>query len=799
MKKNHNQLSHQNEEEGRRSKIDEEAPMHEAPQPQPQPLSPIQERPAPKKRGRPPQKVQAREESKPPENAPPKRTRRTKAAVPAADLQGVPLPEAEVSEPVEDLSPSSPKKRGRRQAPVPAGPSLISNPSPAKATTPREDDDSSEDELLLTTSKPANARLTTPSRTGAPNGGGTPRMFLHCVEILTPRRMLASARRDHASPERGSPGLRQPAIAYIPPAGTPRLPAPFLSAGGSPSKRPPPPPSAGRRLAARTPSPGPLAPRLPGLQPPESPSRAARRPVPASPSKAKGKQREQPTDELPRVLPEHLHRLLERQKGAILRSLQRPPEIDEIEVYGEDYPPTNNAAHEQLSDLLQGTVVRGEGNSCLLIGPSGSGKTQLVERAIAELPSKPIVVRLSGHAQHNDRLAIREIAWQLAQQTGQSFLPNDSEDAEDEEPGPPAPAEHEHAVDPEADADHDADVDAEIDEDENPFLDSARAPVPALDSVAPTIALPPPAHLLALISMIPTLPRPTIIILDGFDLFATHARQALLYCLLDTAQACRTGTGSGSGMAVVGVTARVDTINLLEKRVKSRFSGRMIRTACPAKIEHWVELAKATLSAPVVSESTKGSADEKEWVRVWAKAVENFAGSEDVVEAFKETYALTRDYQMFRRIMTQTRLTLELNTSSPYPTVAKLDSATKTQRCPPRLPALETLPYPAVCLLIASVHASTSGHDTFTFEMLHDAFKTQVRTSQSAPVQVAGGGVGMAFERLVELRVFLPAAAPAASIAKEFALHRSAVDRFEVRRTVDAIGQLSLKKWFTKA
>ncbi|KAI1796040.1 origin recognition complex subunit 4 C-terminus-domain-containing protein [Ganoderma leucocontextum] len=605
--------------------------------------------------------------------------------------------------------------------------------------------------------------------------------------------MLATARRDLGSPDRGSPGLRQPGVAHIPPAGTPRLPAAFPSTGGSQSKRQPPPPSAGTQRAVRTPSPGPLVSRLPGLQPPESPSRAGRKAGPASPSKGKGKQREQPTEELPRILPGHLHPLLDRQKRAILKSLQRPPEIDEIEVYGEDYPPTNNAAYEQLSDLLQGTVGRGEGNSCLLVGPSGSGKTQLVEKAIAELPSKPIVVRLSGHAHHNDRLAIREIAWQLAQQTGQSFLPNDPEDAEDEEPGALALVDQEHVSDPEPDAD--ADVGAEADEDENPFLESA--PVLAPDSVAPAIALPPPAHLLALISMIPTLPRPTVIVLDGFDLFATHARQALLYCLLDTAQACRTGTGSGSGMAVVGVTARIDTINLLEKRVKSRFSGRMIRTACPARVQHWVELAKATLGASVVSEGAKESADEKEWDRVWTKAVGAFMGSEDVVEALKETYALTRDFQMFRRIMT--RLALELSPSSPYPTVAKLDSATETQRCPPRLPSLETLPYPAVCLLIASVHASTSGHDAFTFEMLHDAFKTQVRTSQSAPVHVAGGGVGMAFERLVDLRVFLPAAAPVASIAKEFALHRSAVDRFEVRRAVDAIGQLSLKKWFTKA
>lgn len=64
-------------------------------------------------------------------------------------------------------------------------------------------------------------------------------------------------------------------------------------------------------------------------------------------------------------------------------------------------------------------------------------------------------------------------------------------------------------------------------------------------------------------------------------------------------------------------------------------------------------------------------------------------------------------------------------------------------------------------------------------------------------------GLGQAFERLGDLRVFLPAAAAAAggagSVAKEFVLHRSVVERFEVKRAVDAIGQLSLKKWLTKA
>ena len=48
-----------------------------------------------------------------------------------------------------------------------------------------------------------------------------------------------------------------------------------------------------------------------------------------------------------------------------------------------------------------------------------------------------------------------------------------------------------------------------------------------------------------------------------------------------------------------------------------------------------------------------------------------------------------------------------------------------------------------MCLLIASVHADTAGHSTFTFETLFNYFQDQARASTSAPVQVNGGSIGM--------------------------------------------------------
>ncbi len=228
----------------------------------------------------------------------------------------------------------------------------------------------------------------------------------------------------------------------------------------------------------------------------------------------------------------------------------------------------------------------------------------MVEQALSELPEAPIVIRLSGHAQTNDRLAMREIAWQLVQQTGASLLPS-----EPSEEGP-------------------------MEDSENPFVDAPES----------STTLPPPAHLLALISMIPTLSRPTIIILDAFYLFALHARQSLLYCLFDTVQHTKGGL-KGKGMSVIGVTTRVDTINLLEKRVKSRFSGRIFRTSSPSDLDHWIHLSKSALGAPLDSDP------DDEWVSAWRASLDDFLQDPKVIDTLSETFSLSRDVRLLNRIL----------------------------------------------------------------------------------------------------------------------------------------------------
>lgn len=64
--------------------------------------------------------------------------------------------------------------------------------------------------------------------------------------------------------------------------------------------------------------------------------------------------------------------------------------------------------------------------------------------------------------------------------------------------------------------------------------------------------------------------KSVIFILDEFDLFCVHGNQTLIYNLFDVSQSAQ------APICVVGMTRRNDVIELLEKRVKSRFSHRQI-------------------------------------------------------------------------------------------------------------------------------------------------------------------------------------------------------------------------------
>ncbi|KAF8756003.1 Origin recognition complex (ORC) subunit 4 C-terminus [Rhizoctonia solani] len=363
----------------------------------------------------------------------------------------------------------------------------------------------------------------------------------------------------------------------------------------------------------------------------------------------------------------------------------------------------------------------------------------------------PIVIHLSGHAQINDRLAMREIARQLVLQSGEAL---------------------------------DVPLDEEEDPDEGPtgihVVTRCYAPSQIVGALARQI-------------------RPVIVVLDAFDLFAEHARQALLYCLLDTVQSCRAGQGS-QGLAVVGVTSRIDCLTMLEKRVKSRFSHRIIRVCPPSTVDSYVSLMMSALAVSARPDRRQLPATPKK--------------KRDLASTAAQTdscvYKLERFASRCEVTPTHPGAVASLTPSSPWLTVGTISRSIQSQCAPLPFVFLQELAYPCVALLVATQHIHDRGHDVFTFKMLCDEIKRELGNEAvtKALVQVQGRGLGLirvpesvletAFERLVAHNVVVLAGPGSSSTGRTYVKYRCVPDRPDIKEAVERLGHSAMKRWFVQ-
>jgi len=205
-----------------------------------------------------------------------------------------------------------------------------------------------------------------------------------------------------------------------------------------------------------------------------------------------------------------------------------------------------DAEYQTVHQLVEQTIVAGEGNSLLLLGSRGSGKTAVVETVLSSLSRAHgddfHVVRLNGFLHTDDRIAVREIWRQLGRETN-------------------------------------------AEEDNSKITSSA-------DTMSSLLALLSHPEELFGPNEDPnatTAAKSVVIVLNEFDLFSYHPRQTLLYNLFDIAQARK------APIAVLGLTTKVDVTENLEKRVKSRFSHRYVFFPRPRTFTDFSKICMAAL------------------------------------------------------------------------------------------------------------------------------------------------------------------------------------------------------------
>lgn len=373
-------------------------------------------------------------------------------------------------------------------------------------------------------------------------------------------------------------------------------------------------------------------------------------------------------------------------------------------------------AYDKTFQLVEQTVLAGEGNSMLVIGARGCGKTTMVNSVLSDLSlehgNEFHVVRLNGFIHTDDKLALKDIWRQLGKEM----------EVEDELIGKT-----------------------------NNYADTLASLLALLSH---------PSEIVGAHEGVTS--KSVIFIIDEFDLFATHARQTLLYNLFDIAQARK------APIAVLGLTNRIDVVESLEKRVKSRFSHRYVYMSLAKTLPAYWSVCKQGLMVDdedVEQEglevSLTGFAD---FYQYWTKKIDVLYTHQPFRDHIEYHYYSSKSVPAFL--------------ASCVMPIASLSSTNLSLRFTPaiandppdsKLHLLASLSDLDLSLLIAAARLDIVAHtDTVNFAMAYDEYTTligrqRVQSSTAGmlalggAVRVWGRGVAeMAWERLVSLGLLLP-------------------------------------------
>lgn len=374
--------------------------------------------------------------------------------------------------------------------------------------------------------------------------------------------------------------------------------------------------------------------------------------------------------------------------------------------------------YQKVHQLVEQTVLAGEGNSMLVIGSRGTAKTVLVETVIEELAidhrEEFHVIRLNGFIHTDDKLALREIWRQLGREM----------EIED---------------DAMAGRSNYADTLTSL---LALLSDSAETSEGEQDHIAKSV----------------------IFVIDEFDLFASHPRQTLLYNLFDVAQS------RNAPIAVLGLTTKVDVVESLEKRVKSRFGQRYVHLSLPKNYAAFQDICKSALVCQRPSGSTRLNHDDAKFQQLhtaWTKYVNAIFTDDRAFDAF--LFKIYTHLKSIPSFLTACLLPVSLLSPTRIPT--GFDFTTQALFPPDsKLHLLPSLSDLELSLLIAAARLDIIlDTDMGNFSMAYDEYQqlaSRVKAQSSAAGQTAvGGGARVwgrevasgAWEHLAELELILPA------------------------------------------
>ncbi|XP_067842864.1 origin recognition complex subunit 4 isoform X2 [Heptranchias perlo] len=370
------------------------------------------------------------------------------------------------------------------------------------------------------------------------------------------------------------------------------------------------------------------------------------------------------------------------------------------------------AQYKNLMDLLKQTAVHGESNSLLIVGPRGAGKTMLLKSVLDELMQMK-QVKENLLQVHLNGLLQTDVKIALKEITRQLQLENVVGDK-------------------------------------------------VFGSFAENLAF----LLEALKKGNRSSSRPVLFVLDEFDLFAHHKNQTLLYSLLDVAQSAQTP------VAVVGLTCRLDVLELLEKRVKSRFSHRQIHLLNTFGFKQYVSMFQQQLSLP--KEFPDGR-----FAQEWNQNIQSLCRDKTVEDILQKHFNSSKDFRSLHMLLMFTLSHVAV--SNPNIRLTDLVAASRLCTMDSKANVLHGLSVLEFCLIIAMKHLNSIYEgEPFNFEMVYNEFQKFIQRKTHSMHNFEKPVVLKAFEHLHQLELIKPLEGVSVRTQKEYQLVKLLLDSSQI-------------------
>ncbi|XP_072469268.1 origin recognition complex subunit 4 isoform X2 [Notamacropus eugenii] len=259
---------------------------------------------------------------------------------------------------------------------------------------------------------------------------------------------------------------------------------------------------------------------------------------------------------------------------------------------------------------------------------------------------------------------------------------------------------------------------------------------------------------------------PVIFILDEFDLFAHHKNQTLLYNLFDISQSAQTP------VAVIGLTCRLDILELLEKRVKSRFSHRQIHLMNSFNFSQYLKIFKEQLTLPE-------EFPDRHFTEKWNEAVQCLSEDKNVKEVLLKHFHASKDLRSLHMLL---MLALSHITSSrPFIIPTDLIEANHSCSMDSKANIVHGLSVLEICLLIAMKHLNDIYQDEpFNFQMVYNEFQKFIQRKAHSVYNFEKPVVMKAFEHLQQLELVKPMERTSVNTQKEYQLVKLLLDSNQI-------------------